>query len=272
MARNTRQNRSQDKWEKKQQRSDLAELSARKEGPAKRTWHLHDLLPEKFQISHKQRTAREHWYGDGVSVLAMLGTAGTAKTYTAIRLACEALVAEGSPIRHIKIIRAPIQAVEQGHLPGTLEEKNEPFEKPYPPMLQAAFGRPNTYRDMKTEGVLSFESVSFLRGTTIDDTIVILDEVQNCTFEQINTVITRLGQNSRIIITGDNLQVDLTDRYLQKSGLARMRGIMTWMGQETAIVEFGVQDIVRGPVVKSWITACENHAQQNRDEAQPCTA
>ncbi len=248
---------------------------ARQEGPAKKAWSFHDLQRMPSATS-KQKAAMRHW-ADDVLMLSLLGTAGTAKTYTALRLACEDLVTPSKGIKHIKILRAPVQSAEQGHLPGTLEEKNQPFEGPYPDILAEIFGRPSTYKHMKSSGVLSFESISFLRGMTYRDTIVVLDEVQNCTFEQIHTVVTRLGKNSRLLVTGDTRQIDLSSRYNQVSGIAQFKRVCDHMaGMATATVDFGPEDIVRGDLVRAWILACEKlwaaATTQHHEENKPCTA
>lgn len=235
-------------WQKKQ-----ADRLAREEGPAKRTWSRHDLRHIKPRTD-RQREAMEAFIANGDDV-ALLGSAGTGKTLLALYLAANELVS-GGDIEHIVIVRAPVQAVDQGFLPGTLEEKQAPYEAPYGPLLAKLFGHATTYERMKEAGILQFVTPSFMRGTTIDNSVIILEEVQNCSIEHIDTVVTRTGDTSRLVVTGDTRQMDLNRTHGFSSGVQEFIEVSRNM-RGFSIVNFTVHDIVRGPRVKSWVAARE---------------
>ena len=224
---------------------------AQQEGPKRKTWSMHDLKTIK-PLTPTQEDFFHAWI-NGDNICAH-GSAGTGKTFLAFYLALEEVLAR----RHQKIIivRSAVATREVGHLPGTLEEKLMKYEEPYQNILWELIGRPSTYQDMKDSGYIEFHSTSFLRGLTWDNAVVIVDEAENFTFHEIDNVMTRLGENTRIIFTGDTRQTDLDgSRKLGEEGLTKAKEVFCSMDSFSCI-EFIEHDIVRGPLVKSWIMAC----------------
>lgn len=227
------------------------------EGPKRKTWTRHDLNAISPLTPNQEEMFRA--FMEGQNIMAF-GTAGTGKTYVAIFLALNEMLSKTSDIKKIRIIRSAVSTREIGHLPGTLEEKTALYEAPYKDMFTDFLGRPSTYQDMKEAGLVDFTVTSFIRGVTWDDTIVIVDEGQNMTFHEINTIMTRLGRNSRILFVGDLLQTDLRKKG-DVTGMDQAIRVTSQMGSFTNI-QFNRYDIVRSDFVKQWITAVEDHGDQ----------
>lgn len=231
------------------------DMRARAEGPqAKKTWSRQDLRSIKA-LNERQSEALRAWF-EGCNV-GLLGTAGTGKTLLACYMAASAMFS-GEGIDHILVVRSAVQGRDIGHLPGTDKEKMAVYEKPYVQCFTKLFGRANTWKDMIEAGKAEFESTSFNRGVTWDNAAVILDEVQNMTWEEINTACTRLGQNSRLIVIGDTKQIDLSERYHEISGIEAMSAIVREI-EDFETVHFTKHDVVRSGFVKAWICAAEDY-------------
>ena len=184
-------------------------------------------------------------------LISLLGSAGTGKTFLASYLALRS-VAEKTHNK-ILIVRSAVPTREVGHLPGTLEEKEQVYERPYYPIFDQLINyKSNNYITMKEIGVVDFESTSYMRGETFDHTIIIFDEVQNASFQELDTVVTRCGENTKMFFIGDGKQADL-----RKNGLDDFMRVLSEMNSH-ACVEFGVQDVVRSGIVKEYLTAKEN--------------
>ncbi len=224
-------------------------------GPRKKKWTTHDLKNIK-PLTPAQEDMFHAMFND--FNLCAHGTAGTGKTFVALYLAFSEMLRHDSPYNHIILIRSAVSTRDIGFMPGTLEEKTAFYELPYEDMCATLFGRLSTYNDMKEAGIVRFLTTSFIRGLTWDNAIVIVDEGQNMTFHEINSVMTRLGENSRIIFTGDMLQTDLLKgSSAERSGMERFIQIIKKM-KEFTNVEFTRHDIVRSQFVKSWIIASED--------------
>lgn len=247
------------KLDKVRDRAAENDTYARNEGPTiKKKWTDKDIRSFKA-ANDRQKDALQAWFS-GID-LALVGSAGTGKTLLAMYLAVSAVLSPKDEQQKIVIVRSAVQGREVGHLPGSLEEKLAAFESPYMVALERLFGRASTYPDMKAAGLINFVSTSFLRGMTWDNTVVVFDEAQNCTFEEINTVMTRLGEGSRIIVIGDTKQVDLKEkRHHEISGLEAMCAIVAEMGG-VETVHFNKHDIVRSGFVKRWISAAEDYQE-----------
>lgn len=228
------------------------------QGPAKKKWSKHDMIPYRPITEPLSEGLRAWFEGEH---LALVGSAGTGKTLLAMYCAAHSLTA-GDGIQQIVIIRSAVQAREIGHLPGTIEEKQAAYEEPYEASLGKLFNRVKTYEDMKAAGKVQFRLSSFLRGLTFDNSIIVMDEIQNMRFEEINTVVTRLGENSRLIMIGDTKQIDLTRRD-DISGLEAACVIAKDVGGFTT-VNFTRHDVVRSAFVKSWIGAVEDYEAGKR--------
>jgi phosphate starvation-inducible protein PhoH len=190
--------------------------------------------------------------------LVLCGSAGTGKTYISLYLALSELIkrdkaAKDGP-KKIIIIRSTVSSRDVGFLPGTLKEKMAVYEDPYRGVFAELFGRGDAFEILKSKGIVEFCSTSFLRGTTINDAFIILDEFQNAGVGELETVITRVGKNSKIFFCGDWAQNDLIRSKWDVSGLPYFMKIIEKM-QEFDIIEFGIEDIVRSGIVKSFIIA-----------------
>lgn len=186
------------------------------------------------------------------------GVAGTGKTFIALHKALEAVL--NGEYEKVLIIRSAVQSREIGHLPGDLEEKLEQYQLPYKQICSDLFHKkadnlvyPDPYERLQTQKNLDFASTSFVRGLTFDDTVVIVDECQNLNWEELDTIITRVGNHSRIVFCGDYRQTDLK-KGTEKEGLFNFMEIVRHM-KSYARVEFTVNDIVRSDLVKEYIIA-----------------
>lgn len=223
------------------------------EGPKKKKWTIHDL-----QTQHPLTPSQEdvfHAYYQG-SDICMHGTAGTGKTFIALYLAVEDLLTQRSNKKHIVIVRSAVESRHIGFRPGDIKEKTQVYERPYANIMGDLFNRGSTYYDMKDAGFIRFETTSFLRGLTWDNAIIIIDEGQNLTFHEINTVMSRVGTNSRALFIGDLRQSDLSMKRFETSGMQDALEIMCDMPRFEC-VEFTQHDIVRGDFVRDWIIASE---------------
>lgn len=223
-------------------------------------WTPHDLATVRPRTS-RQAEALQAWF-QGHHV-GLLGTAGSGKSFLAAYMALRGLTE--AEVDRLVIVRSAVQSRDQGFLPGTDEEKMAPFETPYRGLFAELFPlRPNAYDDMKRAGLVEFVSTSFLRGITIDRAVIIVEEVQNMDFDEINTVMTRAGNGTRIILTGDTRQNDLSRDRRGISGLARMRQVAKSV-PSIALFDFTREDIVRSDFVKQWITAVEDTSEDTAE-------
>jgi len=185
--------------------------------------------------------------------VALHGVAGTGKTFIAVYKALEEVLDKSNPFNKIIIVRSAVQSREMGHLPGDVGEKMEIYQQPYRQICHTLFGRSDAYQRLEEQGYIEFISTSFIRGMSFDDAIIIVDEMQNMNFEEIDTVMTRVGYRSKIIWCGDYRQTDLR-KGNDKSGLLRFFDIAMHMSAFTRI-EFTAADIVRSSLVKDYILA-----------------
>lgn len=225
------------------------------EGPKKKHWSIHDLKSIK-PLTTTQEDLFHAWFNN--SNICAHGSAGTGKTFLAMYLALSEVLKQ----RHetIIIVRSAVPTREIGFLPGTEEEKTAIYELPYHDILWELVGRASTYNDMKEAGLVRFITTSHVRGLTWDNAIIIVDEGQNMTFHEINSIMTRVGNNTRIIFTGDTKQTDLDgSKKTGTEGMSQAVKIFQAM-EDFECVHFTVHDIVRSSFVKSWIMACESIA------------
>jgi phosphate starvation-inducible protein PhoH len=192
-------------------------------------------------------------YKRGDYFVALHGVAGTGKTFIALYKAIEEVLDKNNPFNKIIVVRSAVQSREIGHLPGDVTEKMEIYQQPYRQICDTLFGRRDAWDRLEEQGFIQFISTSFIRGMSFDDAIIIVDEMQNMNFEEIDTVMTRVGYRSKIIWCGDYRQTDLRKNN-DKSGLLKFFDIAQHMGAFTRI-EFTVDDIVRSSLVKDYILA-----------------
>jgi phosphate starvation-inducible protein PhoH len=187
------------------------------------------------------------------------GCAGTGKTFIALYNALRDVLDERSPYEKIYIVRSLVATREIGFLPGDHEDKSSLYQIPYKNMVKYMFEMPSDadfemlYGNLKTQGTISFWSTSFIRGTTLDNSIIIVDEFQNLNFHELDSIITRVGENSRIIFCGDATQSDLV-KTNEKNGIIDFMRILRVM-PSFDIIEFDVKDIVRSGLVKEYLIA-----------------
>ena len=191
-------------------------------------------------------------------LLFAIGPAGSGKTYTAIALAVRSL--KNKEIKKIILSRPAVEAGEKlGFLPGDMKEKIDPYLQPLYDALQDMI-TPLKLKEYMENGTIQIAPLAFMRGRTLSDAVVILDEAQNTTTMQIKMFLTRMGLNTKMIVTGDMTQIDLP--YAQKSGLIDALQVLKNV-KGIAKVEFDVKDIVRHKLVQRIVEAYEKQSPQN---------
>lgn len=185
---------------------------------------------------------------DTSNLVLALGPAGTGKTYLAIAKAVEALRA--GKIGRIVLCRPAVDAGENiGFLPGDMEEKLAPYLRPLYDALQDRMSAKQV-KAMIAEGQIEIASVGFMRGRTLNNAFIVVDEAQNCTYVQLKMILTRLGWNSKMIVTGDPAQSDLLPEL---SGLAPIADRIESMGGDVGVVRLQQGDVVRHPLVAKML-------------------
>jgi phosphate starvation-inducible protein PhoH len=212
-----------------------------------------DNLKTFQPLTENQRLFYEA-YKRGDYFVALHGVAGTGKTFIAVYKALEEVLEKSNPFNKIIIVRSAVQSREMGHLPGDIDEKLDIYQQPYRQICHTLFHRKDAYDRLSEQGHIEFISTSFIRGMSFDDAIIIVDEMQNMTFEEIDTVMTRVGYRSKIIWCGDYRQTDLNKRKTDVTGILKFFDIAHHMAAFTRI-EFKVNDIVRSSLVKDYILA-----------------
>jgi len=189
--------------------------------------------------------------------LLLHGAAGTGKTFIMLYLALQEVLDDTSPYEKIYIVRSLVPTREIGFLPGDHEDKSYLYQIPYKNMVRYMFGMPDDnsfemlYDNLRTQGTIDFWSTSFIRGTTLDSAIVIVDEFSNLNFHELDSIITRVGEDSKILFCGDITQTDLTREH-EKSKISDFIQILQEM-KDFACIEFGIDDIVRSGLVKQYL-------------------
>ncbi len=197
-------------------------------------------------------------YEDGKHLVAY-GCAGTGKTFITLYNAICDVLDERSPYERVYIVRSLVATREIGFLPGTHDDKADIYQIPYKNMVKYMFQMPSDsefemlYGNLKSQETIKFWSTSFLRGTTLDNSNIIVDEFQNMTAHELDSIITRVGENSKIMFCGDASQSDLV-KTNDRNGIVDFMAILRKM-PSFDIIEFGVDDIVRSGLVKEYIIA-----------------
>ena len=191
--------------------------------------------------------------------LVAYGCAGTGKTFITLYNALKEVLDPRTPYEKIYIVRSLVATREIGFLPGDHEDKSSLYQIPYKNMVKYMFEMPDDaafemlYSNLKTQGTISFWSTSFIRGTTFDNAIIIVDEFQNLNFHELDSIITRIGLDSKIMFCGDATQSDLV-KTSERTGIMDFMRILQNMPSFDTI-EFGAEDICRSGLVKEYITA-----------------
>lgn len=197
---------------------------------------------------------------DSGNHLLLHGMAGTGKTFISLYLALRDIFEGTHPedereYDSVTVIRSVVPTRDIGFLPGKEDEKIGVYEEPYKAICNELFGRGDAYGILKHKQLINFMCTSFVRGLTLNNTIVIVDEMNNMNFHELDSLITRLGENCRVIFCGDFRQSDLT-RYKEREGLLNFMKIIDTMN-DFEHIEFMKEDIVRSKLVKEYIIARE---------------
>ena len=216
-----------------------------------------DLLRDVQPLTPNQEKLFQSY--DNNQNLVAYGCAGTGKPFVTLYKALLDVLDEKTPYEKIYIVRSLVATREIGFLPGDHEDKSSLYQIPYKNMVKYMFEMPTEadfemlYGNLKTQGTISFWSTSFLRGTTLDKAIVIVDEFQNLNFHELDSIMTRVGQNSKIMFCGDATQTDLI-KTNDRNGVIDFMNILRIMSS-IDIIEFSIEDIVRSGLVKEYLLA-----------------
>ena len=215
----------------------------------------HSDLVQIKPITDNQKQVFKTWKAGKNQFLC--GCAGTGKTFISLYLAFDEVLKNESKYDKVIVVRSLIPTREIGFLPGDEEDKAALYQVPYANMVQFIFKQPNEqafsilYDRLKAQGSFYFLSTSFLRGLTFDNAIIIVDECQNLNFHELDTIITRIGQDSKIVFSGDFMQTDLIKQN-EKNGLHDFLRILEEM-KEFNCLEFTLGDIVRSGFIRSYL-------------------
>lgn len=213
---------------------------------------LEDMV-EFDTLSDRQGFAADQYRKGNSIVLA--GAAGTGKTYLALALALEDVLDKSTEFDKVVIVRSIVPTRDIGFLPGDETEKKEAYTGPYRSICSELFEDGDAWKKLQAAGHVDFISTSFIRGLTINNAIIVVDEMQNLNFHELDSVITRVGRNCRFIMCGDYYQSDFTKEN-DRSGILKFLSIVEQL-REFTIVEFSWEDIVRSDFVRDYIMTKE---------------
>ena len=217
-----------------------------------------DMMGDIKPLTESQKKVFDA-YKKGKNIFAY-GAAGTGKTFVALYLALKEVLDQMTPCENVYVVRSLVSTREIGFLPGDHEDKSFLYQIPYKHMVKYMFEMTSDsefemlYGALKAQETIKFWSTSFIRGTTLDNAIILVDEMQNLNFHELDSIITRVGENSRIIFCGDASQTDLTKTY-EKNGILDFMKIIRAMDEDFESIEFGLDDIVRSGLVRKYLFA-----------------
>ena len=209
----------------------------------------HLNLNEVTPLNSRQRDVFDGF--DQGSHLVLSGSAGTGKSFLALYLSLKELMTKNSPYKKIIVIRSAVPTRDLGFVPGTLEEKSKVYQDPYKTIVNELMGRGDSWYLLTNKEIIEFQTTSFLRGLTFTDCIIIFDEFQSATFHEIDTVLTRIGENCRFILCGDFCQNDLSIKR-EKSGFEDAIRILRQI-DHVKEVKFTIDDVVRSGFVREYL-------------------
>jgi phosphate starvation-inducible PhoH-like protein len=228
---------------------------------------LEDVVWRHRNTKVAPKTLNQKRYVDSIrnhTVTFGIGPAGTGKTFLAVAMAAAALAER--EVQRIILTRPAVEAGERlGFLPGDIQAKVDPYLRP---LFDALYDMldPDRVNGYFERGVIEVAPLAFMRGRTLNDSFVILDEAQNTSPEQMKMFLTRLGFNSRMVVTGDITQIDLPSD--QRSGLVVVRDILEAV-RDIAFIRFGGEDVVRHKLVQRIVAAYDEHAERQKAERPP---
>ena len=217
-------------------------------------------------VGPTQEKVFEAWKVD--KNLFLTGSAGTGKTFILLYLALKDVLDKGKPHEKVVLVRSLLPSRDIGFLPGTLDEKSNLYQDPYRILIKYLFEMPSEqefaqlYDKLISQGSLEFYSTSFLRGQTFDRSIIIVDEASNMIFQELDTIMTRVGQDSKICFAGDMAQSDLRKHNGDQDGYHNFQTILGEM-EEFEVLEFDIGDIIRSGLVRSYLIAKTNMRLKN---------
>ena len=216
-----------------------------------------DMMREIDPLTDNQKVLFDS-YSKNQNIVAY-GAAGTGKTFITLYNALRDVLDPSTPYEKIYIVRSLVATREIGFLPGDHEDKSTLYQLPYKAMVKYMFEMPTEadfqmlYGNLKAQDTIDFWSTSFIRGTTFDKSIIIVDEYQNLNYHELDSIMTRVGQDSKIMFCGDATQTDLV-RTNERNGIVDFMRVLRLM-ESVDVIEFGVEDIVRSGLVKEYILA-----------------
>jgi len=214
-----------------------------------------ELLLDIEPLTDNQRKLFESY--DAGKHLVAHGVAGSGKTFLCLFKALQDVLSECTPYEKVYIVRSLVPTREIGFLPGSHDDKASLYQIPYKNMVKYMFQMPSDadfemlYGNLKAQETISFWSTSFIRGTTLDNCIIIVDELENLNFHELDSIITRVGENTKILFCGDASQSDLI-RQNEKNGVVDFMKILRQM-PSFDIIEFEVEDVIRSGLIKEYI-------------------
>lgn len=233
---------------------------------------IEDQLVEKPAVSNALRIKPDHMkkftpltenqriffemYDGGGYFMFLLGSSGTGKSFVAMYKALEEVMSKDNPFKQVVIVRSAVQTRDVGFLPGSLEEKNEIYQLPYIEICTTLFGRSDAYQRLVEQGVIRFITTTAIRGISIDDSVIVVDECQSMSWHELSTVVTRVGHRSKIIFSGDRGQNDLIKSKYDQSGLGQFLNVSRTMSAFQEVI-FTPDDIIRSSLTRDFIIACD---------------
>ena len=217
-----------------------------------------DMMVKIEPLTENQEKIFEAW--DKGQHLFVYGAAGTGKTFCALYKALHSCLKENPDYSNVYIVRSLVATREIGFLPGDHEDKSSLYQIPYKNMVKYMFEMSSDqefealYGALKAQETIKFWSTSFLRGVTLDNAVIIIDEMQNLNFHELDSIITRVGENSRIVFCGDAMQSDLV-KDKERNGIHDFMRILEVMTEDFSLIEMDINDICRSGLVRNYLIA-----------------
>lgn len=248
----------QSKRRRQEQELGLVGNNHQREQQQRYSMQLVDVAPKTFNQARTFKAFRNEKH------LVLHGVPGSGKTFLSLYLALEAV--RNQEFQKVIIFRSVVPSRDMGFLPGSAKEKAAVYEAPYDYVCSQLYERDDAYNVLKQKGIIDFRSTSFVRGGTIDNAVIFIDEVQNMSAHEHNSVITRVGDNCRLIFAGDYYQSDLLNA-VEREGIWKTMSRLKKM-EDVEFIEFEPADIVRSGFVRRWIESEWLERAANKNSTQ----